>query len=160
MPQSKDEVAEAVAEIGRRQRERQRIEAAMNDELSQVRERFEREAQPHAEAIKACSLGVRAWCEAHRAELLGDERSKTVALASGELRWRLRPPSVIVRSADKVLEALRRLGLGRFIRTKEELSKDAILAEPAAVQHIKGISISQKEDFVIEPFETRLEEVL
>ena len=56
-------------------------------------------------------------------------------------------------------EALKSFGLERFLRTKEEIDKTAILAEPDAVEHIKGISITQREEFVIVPFETKLEEV-
>ena len=50
--------------------------------------------------------------------------------------------------------------LKRFIRTKEEINKEAILDEPEVVASVKGISITQKEDFVIVPFETELESVL
>ena len=36
-------------------------------------------------------------------------------------------------------------------------AKDLILAEPEAVDHIKGISITQKEEFVAKPFESEIE---
>ncbi|EJD2026425.1 host-nuclease inhibitor Gam family protein, partial [Escherichia coli] len=49
---------------------------------------------------------------------------------------------------------LRRLGLERFIRVKEEINKDAILNEKEAVKNIPGITIkSDIEDFSIIPFE-------
>lgn len=160
VPQSKEAAVEAIAAIGRHQRERERIQAAMNDALAEVRQDFETQAAPHAEAIKTLSAGVQTWCEANRATLTQDGKTKTARLASGEIRWRTRPPSVSVRAADTVLEALKRLKLTRFIRVKEEVNKEAILTEPEAVSHIKGISITQKEDFVIVPFETELEEVL
>ena len=73
--------------------------------------------------------------------------------------WRLRPPSVAVRGVEAVLDQLRRLGLKRFIRQKEEVNKEAILNEPEAVSHVPGISISQGEDFVVTPFEAELAEV-
>jgi phage host-nuclease inhibitor protein Gam len=66
---------------------------------------------------------------------------------------------VTVRAAGIVIEALKRLGLTRFLRVKEEINKEAILAEPDAVRDVKGISISQGEDFVIVPLATELEEV-
>lgn len=159
VPQTREQVIEAIAEIGRRQRERERIQAAMNDEIAATKQRHEQEAAPHAEAIRELSQGVHTWCEAHRDELTQSGKVKTANLASGEVRWRMRPPSVAVRSLESVLAALRDLRLARFIRTKEELNKDAVLAEPAAVQHVKGITITQKEDFVIVPFETALEEI-
>lgn len=159
VPQNRDAVVEAIAEIGRRQRERDRIQATMNDELAGIRQRYEEEALPHAQAIHEIALGVQTWCEANRAELTQGGKVKHAALASGEVKWRMRPPSVSIRCLEKVLEALKGLKLDRFIRTKEEVNKEAILAEPETVENIKGITVSQKEDFVIVPFETELEEV-
>jgi phage host-nuclease inhibitor protein Gam len=159
IPQSRDQVIEAIAEIGRRQRERERIQAAMNDEIAAIKQRYEQEAAPHAEAIRALSAGVHTWCEANRTELTQGNKVKFAQLASGEVKWRMRPPRVGVRSVELVLDALKAAGLARFIRTKEEINKEAILAEPEAVASIKGITITQGEDFVIVPFETSLEEV-
>ena len=159
IPQSKEAVVEAIAAIGRHQRERERIQAAMNDALAVTRQQFEEQAAPHAEALKRLSQGVQLWCEAHREALTQGGKVKFAHLASGEIKWRMRPPSVSVRALDMVLDALKKLGLTRFIRAREELNKEAILADPEPVAHIKGITISQREDFVIMPFETQLEEV-
>jgi phage host-nuclease inhibitor protein Gam len=159
VPQTKDEAIEAIAEIGRRQRERIRIETAMNDELAAVRQKWEAQAAPHLEKIKQLSGAVQLWCEAHRALLTDNNKVKSARLASGDVKWRMRPPSVAIRAADVVIGFLKQAGLDRFIRTKEEVNKEAILTEPEAVAHIKGITITQKEDFVIVPFETELEEI-
>jgi phage host-nuclease inhibitor protein Gam len=46
------------------------------------------------------------------------------------------------------------LGLSRFIRSKDEINKEAILADPKAVSGIVGITInSGLEDFAVVPFE-------
>jgi phage host-nuclease inhibitor protein Gam len=159
VPQTKDDVIAAIAEIGRRQRERNRIEAAMNDELALVRETWERKAAPHQDAIRALTTGVHLWCEAHRAALTQEGKVKYARLASGDVKWRMTPPKVTIRAVENVLEYLKQQGLGRFIRIKEEPNKEAMLAEPEAVAHIKGVSISQKEEFIVQPFETELEEI-
>jgi len=159
VPQSKADAESAIAEIGQHQRERERIQAAMNDELAAIKQKHEEQAAPHNEAIRELSQGVQTWAEANRVELTGGGKTKTAALASGELRWRMRPPKVALRSVEAVIEALKQLKLSRFVRVKEEVNKEAILAEPEAVEHVKGITITQGEDFVIVPFETRLEEV-
>lgn len=155
----RDQADAAISEIGRLQRERETIRTAMNAELAATKERHEEQAAPLAQAIKELSHGVQIWAEAHRSELTRDGRIKTSRLGSGEVRWRTRPPSVAIRAVGIVIEALKCRGLGRFIRTKEEIDREAILREPDAVNGIKGITISQGEDFVIIPFATELEEV-
>lgn len=157
--QSREDVNTAIAEIGRLQRERSRIESEMNDNLASVREEYEHAAKPHADRISDLTRGVALWCEANRTDLTHDGKTKTARFASGEISWRTRPPSVMARGLDNVIKALKSLGLDRFLRVKEELDKDAILREPEAVEAIKGITISQKEDFVIKPDATELEEV-
>ena len=98
--------------------------------------------------------GVQGWCEANRDELTNNGKTKTANLVTGEVQWRNRPPSVSIRGADSVLETLLRLGLERFIRRKEEINKEAILNEPAAVAGVAGITVkSGIEDFAIVPFE-------
>ena len=94
------------------------------------------------------------FCEANRAELTNGGKVKTANLVTGDVSWRLRPPSVSIRGADTVIETLKRLALGRFVRAKEEVNKEAILNEPDAVKGVAGISIvTGVEDFVITPFE-------
>ncbi|MFT3759019.1 host-nuclease inhibitor Gam family protein [Thauera sp.] len=159
VPQTRDQVAAHIREIGERQRELDRIQADMNDELATVKERWEILAAPHAQRVEALTQGVQIWCEANRDTLTQHGKTKTAAFPTGEIGWRLRPASVRITGADAVLDALRRLGLKRFIREKAEVNKEAILNEPAAVAHVPGISISQGEDFTVSPFEAELAEV-
>lgn len=159
VPQTREQVVSAIAEIGRLQRERQRIEAQMNDTLAGVRQEFEDRAQPLGERARALSAGVQIWCEAHRAELTEGGRSKTATLPSGEVRWRMTPGKVLLRNVEAVLQALRDRGLHRFIRTKDEPNKEAMLAEPEMALRVPGVSIAQNEEFEILPFETALAEV-
>lgn len=156
VPQNREQAAEAVREIGERQRELARIAADMNDELARVKERWEAAAEPHNARIAALTQGVQTWAEANRDSLTQGGKVKTAALTTGEILWRLRPPSVRVTGAEAVLDILRRMGLTRFIRSKDEVNKDAILNEPEAVVAVPGISIQQGEDFVVVPFEAEL----
>ena len=159
VPQSRTEMVEFIAEIGTLQRERERIQTRMNDELASIRTGFETEAEPLNKRIADLSRGVQLWCEVNRDELTRNGKTKTVGLPSGEVKWRTRPAKVMVRAAEVVIETLKSLGLDRFVRVKEEVNKEAILADPAAVGGVKGITITQGEDFVIVPHETELEEV-
>lgn len=159
VPQSAEDLNNAVYEIGMLQRKRDAIATAMNDQLAVVRAEFEAMAKPHADRLADLTRGVATYCEAHRDVLTNGGKIKTARLASGEVSWRMRPPSVSARGGAAVIDMLKRLGLTKFLRVKEELDKDAILADPKAVEGIKGLTISQREDFVIKPDSTELEEV-
>jgi phage host-nuclease inhibitor protein Gam len=155
--QTRDQAVDAIAEIGKRQRERDRIQAAMNDEIAAIKKRYEEQAEPHGERITELADGVQTWAEAHRAELTDGGKVKTAQLPSGELRWRLPPPSVSIKGSEMVIEKLQELRLSRFLRERIEIDKEAILADQDAVASIKGITIKQDEQFEIVPFETRLQ---
>jgi len=157
VPQSRDECAEMINQIGRIQREIAVTQAAMNDDIARITDDYTGKITPQQLEMKQLQDGVQSWCEANRDELTENGKTKTAGFVTGNVQWRQRPPSVLVRGADSVLETLARLGLSRFIRTKEEINKEAILNEPAAVAGVAGISIKTGvEDFVITPFEQEL----
>jgi phage host-nuclease inhibitor protein Gam len=160
VPQTQEAVVVAIAEIGQLQRDRTRIEAAMNDELAVIREKHEAQALPLAERIQQLTNGVQTWCEAHRSDLTQGGKVKTAAFASGEVRWRMTPGKVVLRGIEAVMDALRERGLRNFIRTKEEPNKEAMLADPEGVAGVPGITIAQVEEFEVLPFETELAEAV
>ncbi len=157
-PQSADDCAEWIGRIGDARRELTLIEAAYSERSAQLKEQAEGEAKPHKERLERLKRGVQMYCEANREALLKSGR-KTAAFATGEVSWRLRPPSVRVASTARVLAALKRLGLARFIRTREEVNKEALLAEPGAAAEVKGLTIGAAgEVFSIMPHTTEINE--
>lgn len=63
-----------------------------------------------------------------------------------------------VRGADTVIDRLQVMGLGRFVRSRDEVNKEAVLAEPDAVRGIPGLAIiTGLENFSITPFEAQAE---
>lgn len=154
VPQTKDDAATDIKQLGDLQREFTRLNADMNDAIAQVTEKFQPMLEAKKELITTMQEGVQAYCEAHRHELTNDGKVKTANLITGEVQWRQRPPSVRISKSDVVLETLARLGLSRFIRKVEEVNKVAILDEPDAVRGVVGITVvTGVEDFVITPFE-------
>lgn len=156
VPQSRDQVAELIARIGSDSRALKVLESEMNDALAAIKEQYEQRAEPTRQSIDSAQRGVQAWCEANRTELTVAGKVKTHAFTTGEVAWRTRPPSVRITGEEAVMFSLRTLGLFRFIRTKEEINREAILNEPKAVAGVPGIKISQIEDFVVTPFEVEL----
>lgn len=156
-PQTREQVQTWIKALGDTQRELGRTETLMNDELAVITDNYKPHINTLTAKIKELQKGIQTWCEANRAELT-DGKSKTVKLVTGKISWRQRPPSVSLRKIDAVLESLRTLGLQRFIRNKEEVNKDAMLAEPEIAKTVAGVTIKTgAEDFVIEPFEQSVE---
>jgi phage host-nuclease inhibitor protein Gam len=151
--QTKEETMEAIRILGDVQRHLTRIETEMNDAIAEITSARKTEIESLKTRCETLVNGIQTWCEANRGELCKNG-SKTANLITGEVSWRFRPASVGIRAADKVIETLRNLGLSRFIRSKDEINKEAILADPKAVSGIVGITInSGLEDFAVTPFE-------
>ncbi|EBP3802801.1 host-nuclease inhibitor protein Gam [Salmonella enterica subsp. enterica] len=134
-----------------------RIETDANDQIAVIMN----QNTPKIEALRAeldvLQKGVQTWCEANRSSITKGD-SKTANLITGEVAWRKKPDSVNLKGVEIVIETLKKLKLDRFIRRKEEVNKDAILADREAVKGITGISIaSGKETFSITPFEQEIE---
>ena len=160
VPRNMNEANDFIYRIGAAQRERDRIQAEMNDRLAEIKVEFEEKALPLKTAIEDRTKGVLTFCEANRDDLTRSGKVKFHKFPAGEINWRRRPPKVSVRGMAVVIERLKSLGLKRFIRTKEEVNKEAMLAEPDVAASVDGITVgSEGEDFVITPFETDLEEV-
>ena len=154
--QTKTETMTAIKDLGDAQRKLARIETRINDQIAVITEAEKDGIEALRARIEELQSGIQFWCEANRAALTADG-SKTANLITGEVSWRQRPPSVSVRQADKVLEYLRAFGLDAFIRTKEEVNKEAVLANPAAVSGIPGLTVATGvEDFSVMPFEVEV----
>ena len=156
IPNSEAEAIRAVADIGRLQRQIEHIEGRLNDRIDKVKlDALEMISDPKAE-LEVALDGLFAYCQANREELMPPGR-KTISWPTGEISWRMTPPKVGIRDVKKVLAGLRQLGLSRFIRTKEEIDKEAILKDRDAVKPVKGIAITQCEEFVVKPSEVSCE---
>ncbi|MDR0701291.1 MAG: host-nuclease inhibitor Gam family protein [Azoarcus sp.] len=156
IPKNDQEASQHIARIGEIERELARVEIAMNDELSKIKERYEAAAAPLRQSAESLTDSLMQWASEHRERLTGGGKIKTCDLPAGQFGWRTNPPSVRVTGEAAVIDALHRRGLERFIRTKEQINKDAILNEPAAVRGVPGIAICQSENFFVEPFEAEL----
>lgn len=154
VPQSRDEAALYIRQIGDMQRQLLRSQAEMNDAIAHITASYQPALEAKGGQLKLLQEGVQSYCEANRADLTNGNKVKTANLVTGEIQWRQRPPSVSVRGAESVIETLTRLGLSMFVRTKEEINKEAILNDPEKVKGVAGITVvTGVEDFVITPFE-------
>ncbi|MGD0640267.1 MAG: host-nuclease inhibitor Gam family protein [Roseiarcus sp.] len=155
-PQSREEAASYVRRIGEANRAVARIEADMNDAIAALKDAAETAATPLGEEMRALTEGLRAWCEANRAALTDGGKRKSADLGTGKIEWRFAPPKATIKGVEAAIEAIKRLGLP-FLRVKEEIDKEAMLADPARARLVPGVSVgSAGEYFAVEPFEAEL----
>lgn len=154
VPQSRDEVVETIRKLGERMRQVQAINAEKDNKAAQIAHEADAKTAPIIEEIEALKAGVQVYCEANRRELTENGKVKNYNFGTGKVWWRTTPPRCTITRAAIVLEELKRNGLFGFIRTKEDINKDAILAAPEKIAGIAGIKIvSNEEVFGIEPLE-------
>ncbi|WP_304808058.1 host-nuclease inhibitor Gam family protein [Falsiroseomonas sp.] len=153
-PADKSEASAFLAEIGAKQRDLVVIKAAQEEAVAAANGRAAAEAAPLEERIATLTRGLQLWAEANRDALTEGGKTKTVALPTGDVSWRLRPPSVRISNAAGVIAEAVRAGLDKFLRTKVEVNKEAMLADQANALTLPGVSIgSAGEEFVVAPHE-------
>lgn len=157
VPKSLNEAAQFLARIGHEQRAADKIRSTLNAKVDELKAKAMAEDEPHQNEISQLVEGLFAFAEAHRDELTDGGKRKTVEVPTGTFGWRMTPPSVKLRDVESILESLKSLKLKRFIRTKEEVDKEAMLKEPETAKTVKGVSISQHEEFVAKPTELQVE---
>ncbi|MCW9036234.1 MAG: host-nuclease inhibitor Gam family protein [Rhodospirillales bacterium] len=160
VPQTDAEAQKFIAKIGQLQRARKVIETTLNDQIATLQNEADQKARPLAEEINDRLKGLQTYGEANRKRLTQGGKVKFHRFTSGEISWRMRPKKVTLKGVVDIIEACKKLGKNEFLRTKEEVDKDAMLKDENAAESIKGVTINQSEDFIVKPNETELEEVV
>ena len=157
VPKSLTEAAQFLAQIGKEQRATDEIQANFNARVDELKAKAMADDKPHQEMVSQLVEGLFVFAEANRDELTDRGKRKTVVVPTGTFGWRMTPPSVKLRDVKSILKSLKALKLRRFIRTKEEVDKKAMLKEPEMAKTVIGVSISQDEEFVAKPAELEIE---
>jgi phage host-nuclease inhibitor protein Gam len=157
VPKDQNEANKLIAKIGINQRKIEVINQRINERIERIKSEIAEQMKDLSDEITDDVEGLFAYAEANRDDLTDGGRTKTVKLPNGELAWRTTPPAVSIRGSQTVLATFEKLGLQQFIREKKEVDKEAILRERELIEGIKGISISQKEEFVVKPTEIDVE---
>lgn len=157
VPQSRDEAAGFIREIGENARKVARIEADMNDKLAKIKQAAEALAAPLSARNAELTTGLQTWCDAHRSELTDGGKRKFAEFGTGRVEWRYLPPSVSLKNVGAILARIKELGLP-FLRVKEEIDKERMLADPVNARLVLGVTIgSAGEQFSVAPFEAQIE---
>ncbi len=156
-PQTQKQAEQWLQNLATKQRRVKAIEDAMNEQLTELKKKFEQQAKPLNEDIEDLFAGIKSWASVNRDDLC-KKGVKSVSIATGQIGWRKNPPSVRLVKVQDVIERLKRLKLSKFIRVAETVDKEAILKNKESAQDVAGIHINPgAELFYVEPFETEIE---
>lgn len=132
-----------------------RLEADMNLKLTAVREKYEEEMAGLAAAVKTETERLRAWADAHPEEF---DSSRSVKLLHGVVGYRLGNWAVkLIRGfkADRAVALVKNVLGPAYVRTKEEIDKELILADRAQIPTDAltscGLRLEQAESFYATP---------
>jgi phage host-nuclease inhibitor protein Gam len=163
VPQSLEEVAKLYRRISLLLRLIRKEEDAFNEQVEKLKADAERRMQPNQVEALMLAKSVYAFAHKNRAKLTEDEKKKTVeVLGTGSLNWYITPLAVTFdkdTKAEDIIANVKKLNLPQFIRTKDELNKEAMIAEADLANTIDGVLVKQSEKFAIKPIgsELRLE---
>lgn len=140
------------------------IEARQEQQILQVRDRYKTQVADLQDQQAHCFALVQAYSEANKSTLF--TRKKSVDWRVGIFGFRTGTPKVDKKRGitwDAALALVKNMGLG-FIRTKEEVDRDKIIASRDDAEAMGklakiGLSVVQQESFFVEVKEEQLKVV-
>ncbi|MDE1924733.1 MAG: host-nuclease inhibitor Gam family protein [Patescibacteria group bacterium] len=127
-----------------------RLDAALA--IKQFETAAEKKIKEYTAEVREIAKAIRAFAEEHREEILEPGRKSATLQSGGIVAWSTSPPAVeLAEKAETIVKRLKTLKLERFIRVKEEVNKEALLADQDVAKSIEGVNITQTEKFTIRP---------
>ncbi|MFZ5559460.1 MAG: host-nuclease inhibitor Gam family protein [Patescibacteria group bacterium] len=152
IPDSKTEVEIFITELAMFQKEAEEIENRLKKAVTALKIDADKRVKKINEIILRRVAAIYSFFLKNKKELTKDGKISIVKLSNGEMEVFLTNPTLNIRKEDQVITILKARGLGnQFIRTREEIIRDAVLQNPGAVADINGISITRKEKFLVRP---------
>lgn len=158
VPASRSAAEAVVRKIVELKLEEQALKTEMDERITAIKKDYEARLGQIEAAMQPQVEAVHAWAEAHPEEFQG---KKSLEMLHGIIGWRITPPALKPLRGftwATVLNRLRDLGRFDFIRTKEEVNKEALLAA-RDTENLKAFycQVIQEDEFFIEPKLTPVE---
>lgn len=152
---SRLQVEDTLREIVGATLNRNRANLEMDKGITAIRARYESLINECNKSIEEKSELVRIWAEENPAEF---GKLKSLDFVHAIIGFRTGTPTLKTLRGwtwDRVLEKLRGIGLLAYIRTKEEVNKQALLIDRESLGEDRlkeiGLHVKQEESFFIEP---------
>ena len=112
--------------------------------IDNIKEEYSKMALPLQNRIKKLEGDVKAYADAHRAELTGKSRTLNFGTVGYRISSRLILPAS---KAAEAIAALKALGRKEFIKTTETLDRAALSRQPVELLNQVGAYIQQRDEF-------------
>lgn len=112
--------------------------------IDSVKEEYSKMALPLQNRIKKLEGDVKAYADAHRAELTGKSRKLNFGTVGYRISSRLILPTS---KAAEAIVTLKAMGRKEFIKTTETLDRAALLRQPVELLNQIGAYIQQRDEF-------------
>lgn len=165
-----DDLPKALQQLGDLQREREAAVALYDEKISRLQAELAEKTELMDREIKKISQSVKHFMDENRPKYLSESR-KTLSLSTGDISYRNGKPSVKTKNSDKLIGSIlesnsltkirdtfvKKMSMV-FLRTKLELDKDAILANPITAKNVTGVEIENgAERFYLKPYSSSTE---
>lgn len=161
-PKTREEIETLVGDIAALKITERTLKAEMDAHLKQVKDGYLDRLTALNDSIAHKMPGALAWAEAHPEDF---GKLKSIEMLHGVIGWRTNTPSLKTLSGwtwDRVLDVVKKLpGLAGYVRVKEEMNKQALLADRDALGadglRAIGLKVVQEDEFYVEPRLTETE---
>ena len=144
VPASLAEANHSLFRLGALDRAVAAIESGLEEEIARLRKEAEEKSAPLLAEHADLATGLEVFARTNRETLLTRDR-KSVRTSAGTFGWRTTPFRVeFLRGADKVLAAIKKLKLKKYIRVTESIDKKALLKDRPV---IAGVKYMRREEF-------------
>lgn len=141
-----DEVDDALREVGTITVEIHRAEANLNERIEDIRKQFDESTKAIIERKILLEKNLEQFCKLNRDEF---EPTKTRELTFGTVSFRLSPPRLAPLHGftwAAVLHILKKMKLVEFIRTREDVDRDAIKAAQLSAAKLAAYGLGERQD--------------
>lgn len=158
VPLNREGAAELVRQVGNKQRELEAIAADAEGRIAVIQQEVAEKVRPHQEKLDLLVEGLFKFFDANRDQLTENGKRKSVDLVTGTIGEHTNPHKVdLSEKVETVVANLKALGLAQFIRTKEEVAREAMLESNESrmlAATVKGVRVVQTVEFRVKPAET------
>ncbi|MBU1096872.1 MAG: host-nuclease inhibitor Gam family protein [Bacteroidetes bacterium] len=149
-----DDVNRVLFEIAQQESFIAKKEADMNNKIQKIKDKFDEETKEARASKELLEKELSAFCLLNKSEF---QKNRTKTLLFGKVGFRTTPPKVTQLNRKytvaTTIELLKKIFTGKFLRTKEEMDKEALLAAYACGELTDdklaavGLKVDQEDQF-------------